>query len=86
MVGHGVARSDRLVLGILRQELLPAHVGCGGFVHDEIRCECRCVDFVVVAAVADEGPDEIRSFNGLEGANRWLVGQFARNSWKVTLW
>lgn len=65
MVRHVVSRGDCLRPGEHGEFFLATNVGRVGGEDDEVGCEGRCVDFVVVAAGADEGAEHVGAGNGL---------------------
>ena len=65
MIGHGAARGYGLALSISGKLVLATDVRSSRLVDDKIGRECRRVDLVVVAAVTDEGGDEIWTFDRL---------------------
>jgi hypothetical protein len=65
VVRHIVPCGDCLRLGEDGEFVLSADVGGGGGEDDEIGCEGGGVNFVVVAAGADEGAEHVRAGDGL---------------------
>lgn len=60
-----MARGDGFALRVAGEEFASADVGGVGFGNDEIGREGGGVDFVAVAAVADEGGGEAFALDGL---------------------
>lgn len=66
IIGHFIAGCNGLALGVSGELVLTSYVGGGSFVDDEVGCERRGVDFVVVGTVTDEGGDKVWSLDRLK--------------------